>query len=321
MILKWLFNSLILILGLFGNIVGYNVFRKKELVNFPAREFYIVLSFIDTTSFTLPMFQDLLLDLKIDIALINEFSCKFFSFTDYTTAPISAWMIVYISVDRYIAVRFPQNILIKKASFQRLFIFLIIISNALFYSPSIYYIRLVSKDNFSYECKFIDEESKKFMNTMSLVNSTLLPFVFMLIFSILLIHILIKLTPQLSKKNITNIFSSLKFGASTIFLNIFFFIFNFPLCIANLMSTDFTRNFYLHIFYIGCCVNFYVLFVFNGIFYNECLKLFNFKVEAKKNLEIEKINNSLIEENEMRVENEKSKTEEEENEIVETDIF
>ncbi len=115
---------------------------------------------------------------------------------------------------------------------------------------------------------------------MDLVNSTLMPFSLMFIFSILLIYTIFKsrlrilrLDSPLDRKRLRK---DIKFALTCILLNVTFVILNLPVCIANLLTdvSDFYYQSFMNLFFCSFCINYYVLFFFNSVFRKEFLFMF-----------------------------------------------
>ena len=132
-----------------------------------------------------------------------------------------------------------------------------------------------------YNCYFIELYHKKVMYMMDLVNSTLMPFSLMFIFSILLIYTIFKsrlrilrLDSPLDRKRLRK---DIKFALTCILLNVTFVILNLPVCIANLLTdvSDFYYQSFMNLFFCSFCINYYVLFFFNSVFRKEFLFMFH----------------------------------------------
>ena len=282
---------LILIFGLLGNILGLVVFTRKNLSKFPTKNIYCSLAIFDTIYLVYRIIGEVTTDNGISIYLISNMWCKIFRYFRYSLGPISAWLLVYISIDKFISIQFPNFKLIKIIKFQNSVIFLIVLFNLVYYSPFFVYSSLIllnsnntnildSNGSLEYNCYFADLNQKKVLYMMDLVNSTLLPFGLMIIFSILLIYTIFKsrlrilrLDSAVDRKRLRK---DIKFAFTSILLNVAFVILNLPVCIANLLTdvSEFSYKALLYLFFFSFCINFYVLFTFNSIFRKEFSMLF-----------------------------------------------
>ena len=119
------------------------------------------------------------------------------------------------------------------------------------------------------------------MTIVDLINAVKLPFILMLILSILLIHTIIKsrltvirMTNNNANKN--KLKKSIQFAVSSICCNFIFLILNLPYTISFLSSINIESDIedYLDCLYLfSFCVNFYILFCFNSVYRKEVLIL------------------------------------------------
>ena len=296
-ILKFLVQSYIpictLISGLLGNLIGILVFFRKNLLKFPTRNLYISLAIFDTIYLVYRMIGELTIENGISMYLISNNWCKIFRYFRYSLGPISAWLLVYISIDKFISIQFPNFKLIKLVKFQNTVIFIIVIFNLIYYIPFFIYSKLfivysnetnilnitnyINNTNNELNCYFTELYHKKVLYMMDLINSTLIPFILMFIFSILLIYTIFKSRLRILRLNSAvdrkKLRKDIKFAFTSILLNVAFVALNLPVCIANLLNdiSDFYYKLLLYLFFISFCINFYLLFTFNSIFRKELL--------------------------------------------------
>jgi hypothetical protein len=88
----------ILLFGLVGNIIGFAVFSRRSLFKFPTRNIYRSLAVFDTIFLTYRMIGEITTINNISIYLISNMWCKIFRYLRYAMGPISAWILVYISI-------------------------------------------------------------------------------------------------------------------------------------------------------------------------------------------------------------------------------
>jgi hypothetical protein len=287
----------ILFLGLLGNLIGILVFFRKNLLKFPTRNLYISLAIFDTIYLVYRMLGELTIENGISMYLISNNWCKIFRYFRYSLGPISAWLLVYISIDKFISIQFPNFKLIKLVKFQNTVIFLIVIFNLIYYIPFFIYSKLfivysnetnilnntnyINNTNNELNCYFTELYHKKVLYMMDLINSTLIPFILMFIFSILLIYTIFKSRLRILRLNSAidrkKLRKDIKFAFTSILLNVTFCIINLPVCVANLLN-DISEYYYkllLYLFFISFCINYYILFTFNSVFRKELFLIFN----------------------------------------------
>ena len=286
---RWLVRYAILFLGLFGSIFGTIVLSRKKMENFPARQIYRFLLIIDAIYLTVQVAADTMDILKFRFRLSNII-CKCYIYFNFSVAALSSYALVYISIDRYISIFFKQIKLITKKWFQNLMIFLIFAYNLCFYVPFLLYIELMTDEIYetetnsttpSFYCDMPRQEFLKILYLSDLINASLVPFVFMFIASIVLIYSIIKsrlrilnLTLEQDKKKLKK---DIKFAVTILVLNISFLIFCFPICLANYfyvyLIDDLFYDFFICLFYLEFCTNFYILVLFNSMFRKEFIAL------------------------------------------------
>jgi hypothetical protein len=285
LILQIIIPFLLIIFGLIGNITIFFVFSLKTISKFPIRNLYRALAVSDTL-YLLFISIELICFYCFDFSLrkISNLSCKITRYLTFFLGSLSAWLLVYISINKYILIRFNKNKLIQKNWFQCISILVIFFYNLVYYSPAIVLLSL--KENYSnqsndsnvfYSC-VCDHEY--FIDYMDLMNFTLLPFFFMIIFSIMIIITIFR--SRLRILRLGNIHDrnrfkkDIKFAISSILLNIFFVILNLPLCIGNIIDSEneIFNDVNFCVFLSNFCVNFYILIFSNSIFRKEFSNLF-----------------------------------------------
>ncbi len=172
---------------------------------------------------------------------------------------------------------------------QQVVMLCIALFNFILYSPILALVSLkpvysntstLQQDDF--RCKF-DDSSEWIINLIDLINFSLVPFSLMLIFSLLMIITIFK--SRLRILRLTNVNDKnrlkkdIKFAVTSIILNLFFILFNLPICIENLIQFDnpYISDINFCFFLSNFCNNFYVFILSNSIFRYEVLSLFNLK--------------------------------------------
>jgi len=278
--LRWVLRSIILCLGIFGNLTGLVVFLGKGLKNFPPRRIYTALAIVDTSFITIVITLDFLNNLGFKFKELNEYSCKITYYVGYFLSPISAWLLVFISLHRYISIRFQSVKIFNKPLFQIGVIGAIIAYNLILYSPILFLVSFINTNRTeNNETKCVFSNNKRFyMTIIDFINAVKLPFLFMLILSILLIFTIVKsrltiirMTNNVDKKKLRK---SIQFAISSIFSNLIFLVLNFPFTISLIIYFESELQDYLDcLYYFSFCVNFYILFCFNSVYRNGVFKL------------------------------------------------
>ena len=293
----------LLFFGLVGNSAGIVVFYRKKMKKITTNKIYRTMLFMDSFFLCTQIFQDSALSLGLDLRNLSTLSCKIRYYWNYSIGPVSPWLLVYITVERYIAIQHSRITLLKSENFQKITMVLILIYNLSIYSPMAILKQVFSKPLNSnatelyYFCDFFEPVQSTIMMTLDLVNSALAPFTIMLAFSIALICVIFKkrlrILDMRSKRDKRRLVKDIRFAFSSIMLNLTFVAFNLPLCLTNIFFpyvSGFLFNVFIVLFYCTFCINFYVLAFFNYIFRDELLIMLNLrepeahnKTKSKKN--------------------------------------
>ena len=133
--LIWVLPISLLTFGLLGNTIGFCVFSKRSLSKFPGRDIYRALAVMDTLYLIHVILQYLLYYNGLGIRLLSSISCKLIRYMNYSVAPISAWLIVYLSI------RFRE----PRKRWQSMIIAFIITYNLVYYLPIMWFVGLITQ--------------------------------------------------------------------------------------------------------------------------------------------------------------------------------
>lgn len=296
-------SIIIIIFGLVGNFFVAMVYSTRSLRKFSITTYYLFISFFDT----LPLVDYFLNHyLKYqhyyDITILSDFMCKTFGFYfSYSIGPISHWLLVMVSLDRFFSVYFIHRFpIIYKLKFQLSVIAFIIVFNIFSYSPLIWKSHLSSYVTLNFNGSESDPQEVvifTYCNTdyyswefwMDLFNSSLVPFTFMIVLSIAIIIRIkksryrsnsMRLTTSTSNSMVPNRICrrDRKFAITSITLNLFFLCLSLPSVTLNLLyhykvgigdnsQTDFVTSHIVNLFYHGYYASgFYVQFCVNSLF-------------------------------------------------------
>jgi hypothetical protein len=122
-------------LGLFGSIIGTILLSTKKMEKRPAWRIYRFLLIIDAIYLASQVAEYSMDHFNFRLRFISDTICKFYLYFKFSVCPISPWILVYISFDRYISICFKRFQILRKKRFQNLMIFLIISYSLCFYSP------------------------------------------------------------------------------------------------------------------------------------------------------------------------------------------
>jgi hypothetical protein len=277
---------LVILTGAVGNLVAFAVCSQTKL---KPTVFSIYIRFRILVD-TLNLLNGLNLFLKNEFDFwIERFSidlCRLATFLSYIPAT-SGWIDVFISIDRWISIKFPHRFLILKKSWLQIAVcFGFLIKDFLIYGQ-IYLSHM--RTTFSYEnstnqtwiknteCASIDGD---LLHLMDLWNANL-PFIFMFIFTLLILKCLYDSKRNLSSNNHSAKKRQRKFAVTIIGINIVFFITVTPLSVFYSVCTDtrtpnfiFIKTILLTIFLINYGSSFYINVAVNSLFREEFFNLF-----------------------------------------------
>ena len=274
--LSWILKGLLLVFGLFGNLIGLIVFRRKHMAHFSARLIYIALAIFDSLFLSCSIVRYFFSNENINLLNFSKSTCKLYTYVLYFLSPISSWLLVFLSLNRFISIGHQQIRMTNKPTFQIWTITAIILYNLLFYMPTLFFISISNTElnNNTYEvtCHFNETKIETAIIIIDFMNAVMLPFTLMLILSILLIRTIFKsrlrimrLTNQRDKNKLRK---DIQFASSTIFSNLLFVILNLPVCILDLFHvSDDLRDYFYCVYLFSFCINFYVLFCVNSLFF------------------------------------------------------
>jgi hypothetical protein len=289
---NFIIYGLIIVFGLFGNLVVLIVFSNKAFKKFPSRNIYRILAVFDSfaiiyaiTNLFIMNFGIIYQNYDLIWFMSSEITYKIYIY--FVNIFQSSYLLVFISIEKFISIRYPNNKIIKKQIFQTLIVVIIIICNLATYN-FIFYLNIYKNqttNTSNVSIKPINEETVKIIGIIAIVYNTGLPFIIMLIFSILLIHTILKsrlrilrLTNQRDRNRLRK---DIQFAISSIFMNIFFLIFYLPYSISLILKFEIYSDLYVNVFIpivaLNYCDHFYISFFTNSVFRRRVLTLFRIR--------------------------------------------
>lgn len=273
-------------IGLVTNILSFIVFSRKKFKKTVFSIYFRFLIIFDTLALLVPINKFLELNLAIVISHNTTLLCKIRMYYEFVITPISSWILVVISLDRYLGIAYPFGFVMhKKSKFQIRVCLGILLFHLVYFSPNLTY-SLTKKllvTNGTNETVFISSCNNPNvpLNMMVFFQSDLIPFVLMLFLTLIT---LLKLFN--SRKRLNNNLSrqkDVKFAVISVTLNIIFLILTGPHYIFNLVYEDYlnTMSFDIFIsivsikfllFYSNFASVFFINFAANSLFKNEFYK-------------------------------------------------
>jgi hypothetical protein len=125
----------LLFVGLAGNTVGLALFYRNSMKKISTNIIYRTMLFMDSFFLCSQIFEDSALSLGLDLRTVSTLWCKIRYYWNYSIGLVSPWLLVYITMERYIAIEHNKILLWKTKDFQKLMITLIFIYNLIIYAP------------------------------------------------------------------------------------------------------------------------------------------------------------------------------------------
>lgn len=275
----------ILFFGIFGNILGLIVFfKRKNLSSIGPLVIYKALFFTDIITLVQIVAHFLKFSFSIDVFVFSSFECKILNYIIYLTCSISPYLLVYISIDRLIAIRFTsKRQFIRSLKNQFIFVFLTLIFNSIFYIPSITGIDVLYIENQTFICSFTSYDYQNVLTFMDLVNRCFFPFISMSLFSSMLVVFIFKSRRRVLHDRLTTenrqLIKDIKFSITSVVLNLFFLFCSMPVNIVTFIPDfwmDYGFELTAYLFFFTYAGNFYIFYLTNSIIRKEFHSLFKF---------------------------------------------
>jgi hypothetical protein len=182
---------IILFFSFVGNTLGIFVMNKKDLLKIGPIKMYKYL-FIVNLIFSLLILDNYLVNAQgIGFSIISSYTCKFFRLLAYPIVPLTPILMVYIMIERYLSIKFPvESNFMRKNSVQMIYLLTIIVFNLILFSYVPFNSNIENTYNNRSNNKSCEIIGLKYKNFSYLIFSliSLIPFILILIFSILLIN-------------------------------------------------------------------------------------------------------------------------------------
>lgn len=283
---------IVLVIGLIGNLLGFIVLFSKKLKKFGPTLIYKLLFVCDTIFLVQIVIFYMQNGLSFDPTIFSPIGCKIFFYFNYGLDALSPWLLVYISIERYVAIgQSPaKGLILKKKKNQIIYFFILCAYNAVYHLniPFSADIIITSPSNDSINetsqiyCNFIDYTMQSTTIYMDLINCVLLPICLMLCFSILLILAIFRSRAHVQHSNKSsnehrNLKKEIKMSISILLLNLFFALVNIPIEIILFLPNYLSFQFVINIYFLSYSLNFYILVLVNSLFRKEFFNLFRTK--------------------------------------------
>ncbi len=271
----------LLVTGIITNILIILIYTRPRFSKLPTRRLWISLAIVEIiciiqiTKHFIPYVKNL--------SDTTRFFCKLLHFTSHFGS-INAWILVFVSVDRFLAIVYPRLYRLSY-KYQMLTLMILVFTNLTFYSQKFVYTDTFYLNNTnSTICNLVPHHKTAWIifNWMDLFNSTLIPFLFMLVSSLYLSHVIFisrrKLLTKGSSKVNRRLKKDIRFSITLISLNVIFVVLNLPIIIylIILMTGNFDPIIFSivdNLYYLSYCLNFFIYIIVNSNFRKEFFRI------------------------------------------------
>lgn len=249
--LNLIYPLLIMFLGLIGNTFTIYIFSKKCFRKCSIGTYYSYLSLIDSLILVLGSTRFFLeANNQINITTLSNLTCKFFTSTMYILQQISAWILMFASLDRIFLVKVPPVLIFKNVKKLKIFVILATTLFLIFLNiPNIMFLEIKHKDIKQYNrsiinVKYCELTDGSFFNNnvadiIDLFLFAIIPFVVMLISSIIISRIIFFSKRKFYRTNMKKNKRDYQFAITILAMNFLFLILNLPICL-HLLFRNFT---------------------------------------------------------------------------------
>jgi len=280
-----IFPAIVFAIGMIGDTLGIIVLSRKGLSNMKLINAYRFLLISDLIYFftQTPITNIMYSYPRIDLTSKFSWFCKLFVFSNCALYAPSPFTIIYFSVERLVAARFPsKRFFLKKDKIFFTYITIILLLSFVYFSPILYYYDLIENpaiiDNttnetiVTYSCNDANTVGIEVVYWLYLILSSI-PYPLLAICTILLVVTIFQSRIK-NKLNSKKLKKDLKVAINLISLNLIFIILTLPIGLSNSanMTTAYEIDIYLieyMLYSISYGINFYLLVATNSIIRNE----------------------------------------------------
>ena len=281
-------------LGFIGCTLGLIVFSRDHMRKIGPITAYRLLFMSDIVNM-IQMYDSFINQLTgISLNSLNDIGCKLLTYVNYFTLNLSPMLIIYISIEKLVAIKYPsKKYILRKKKYQLLYFFCILFSNMCIYLPSLFMYKsiemVVYNDTnltiYKSVCLYADSYSQQIISKIYLIDKVVIPFILMTLCSVLLIISVFKLRQRIiqnflnNQQETNNYKKDIRVAVTSLLLNIIYLVLNAPIAIV--LSLPFYDMIdymvillVIYIFYFSYSLNFYLILFSNTLTKKEFFKLF-----------------------------------------------
>ena len=280
-------------IGFIGSVLSVMIFSKKTFRNNSICTYCISMTIVECLSLFKFASNIGVLAYGVNLADQSDEFCKVSNFITTLLSSIRPCIMVAFSIDKLLTMRTRSITIIKKKWFQWSLVIAIVLFNTGLYIELPIYIKRRVLFPGRYLCDGSTTGFYTIFMIVVLLETCLIPFVIMIITSVLTIRLLLKSRNSVERNGkLTQERKSrdFKYAVSSVTLNIMFIVLKLPLVIFNILSSFYSYNdvyFYngsLFLFYLNMSLSFFVHLVTNSLFRQEFFTLLSFLKGIKDTL-------------------------------------
>ena len=275
---------IIFIFGLVGNILGFIVLLRKNLIKIGPRIMYRLLFTMNIIVLIFMIITYLGSAYNFDLTITSKYACKLYWYLSLCVFPIPRYILIYISFEKIISIKYPTRTYFLRKTETQIIYFLILISfNSVYNLTSLFVLNLIEITNSTTtSLKIVCYTNNYFLfqitNWMDIVNRVILPTILMILTSIIFLNSIWNLNQRIAQNFGTNqnLKKQISRIVSLIILNISYIIFSLPVSIVGFYfmfnDIEFLASYYLKM--IAYSISFYIILFTNSLFRKEFLSIF-----------------------------------------------
>ena len=288
---KYVFAPIILCLSLFGNTMGVSIMSRRRLNRIGPRNIYRFLFSVECFNVAIVLVY-LQSAFKIDLTTMSSIMCKIYWYLCFSYGPIPPMLLVYISVERIVSISYmSKRHILRRPRYQLIYFVTLVLFNLLFSVYVLFNYNIIyqhsnngtSSMNESKVCYLIDSNNMRIFKYMDLVNRVIIPFLLMLVCTLILVYKIFDSRRKFRKNQRTNgskknFNKDILLSVTCVLLNVFYLLLSLPYSLYVLFTknifADLTTLFLMeYLVFFGFSLDFYLIFASNSLVRSEFFKL------------------------------------------------
>ena len=286
---------IILFVGVLGNIMVITVLMRPKFKKISSRKILCVLSLNDMLSISTILFYHGSA-FNFNFLTQSKLACQILAFFYYEFAEVASWTMCLVNIERLISIKYSRvKLFVNNKSLSLILIVLYGWNFGIYFARTLQVTlfdgftgRILTNltdinENDSIICDIYDPQADFIYSIIDLNNSTLVPFLIMIISSILIIKSIYDIRKRLlvnhTIKDMRRFKRDLQFSITILVLDLFYFAFNLPYCLYSFLGdrlNDFMFTVMDLIFYTQYIFNILAFVLLNSEFQKELLVMLHF---------------------------------------------